>query len=239
MSKTLRLDRFLCQATGLSRAQAQLAIRRGQVRLDQGPVVKNPAQHIDPSSGVYYHGEPVHIRGPRYFMLNKPAGVVCATSDTTYRTVIDLLCAERSTDLHPAGRLDRDTTGLVLISDDGEWTHRVTSPRRKCPKTYRVNLAEVLDEAMARQLREGVMLKGEDKPTQPAGVEMVAPSEILLTLHEGRYHQVKRMLAAVGNHVVGLHRERIGEVALDPSLKPGEYRALTPEECAQLARCGA
>jgi 16S rRNA pseudouridine516 synthase len=229
MPKPIRLDRYLSQASALSRSQAQQAVRRGEVSVC-GVAVRDPSLHIGGGQPVTYRGVPLQTRGPRYFMLNKPLGVVCASRDERHRTVLDLLDVDNREGLHAAGRLDIDTTGLVLISDDGDWTHRVTAPRRKCPKTYRVSLAEPLGPAAAERLRHGVELRGEETSTLPAEVELLSVTELRLIIHEGRYHQVKRMLAAVGNHVVALHRERIGAVGLDTALAPGAWRALTPDE---------
>lgn len=132
--------------------------------------------------------------------------------------------------LHIAGRLDIDATGLVLISDDGDWTHRVTSPRHEFPKIYRVTLAEPLSESGAAQLAGGVLLRNEKRRCRPAEIERITETDIRVTVTEGRYHQVKRMLAAVGNRVTALHRERIGDVVLDPRLAAGAARPLTEAE---------
>jgi 16S rRNA pseudouridine516 synthase len=167
-------------------------------------------------------------------MLHKPADYVCSTDDPLHPTVLALLDMADRRDLHTAGRLDLDATGLVLVTDDGAWSHRVTSPRHPRPKVYRVELAEPLTEAAAEQLRTGVHLHGERRPTRPAQVEALSERQVQLTIEEGRYHQVKRMFAAVGNRVLTLHRERIGCVALDPGLAPGEWRPLTAEEVACL-----
>jgi 16S rRNA pseudouridine516 synthase len=164
-------------------------------------------------------------------MLHKPAGCVCATADREHRTVLDLLGAERASGLHIAGRLDIDATGLVLLTDDGDWSHRLTSPRHSFPKTYRVTLDAPLG-AQAATLRAGVALRNEPRRCAPAALEPLGDNRWRVTIREGKYHQVKRMFAAVGNHVVALHRERIGRVALDPRLAPGEFRALTPDEIA-------
>jgi 16S rRNA pseudouridine516 synthase len=147
--------------------------------------------------------------------------------------VFDLLDAEpRPESLHLVGRLDLDTTGLVLLTDDGDWSHRITAPRKKRPKVYRVRLAHAWsrEEPALTILREGVSLRGDDRPTAPAEVDWLGGDDLRLVIREGRYHQVKRMLAAVGNRVVSLHRERIGALALDPSLSPGAYRSLTEIE---------
>jgi 16S rRNA pseudouridine516 synthase len=167
---------------------------------------------------------------PRYFMLNKPQGVVCATRDHGQRTVLELLDEPRRGALHIAGRLDIDTTGLVLVTDDGQWSHRITAPASHCSKTYRVTLAEPLTSEQASGVARGLLLKGERKPTKPAVVDRLSTCELRLTITEGKYHQVKRMFAALGNHVVALHRLSIGGVSLDESLAPGGYRSLTPHE---------
>ena len=134
--------------------------------------------------------------------------------------------------LHCAGRLDLDTTGLLLVTDDGQWSHRITSPRHECAKTYRAWLADPVEPAVIEQFASGVQLRGERQLTRPAELELVTPTEALLTIHEGKYHQVKRMFAAVGNKVIRLHRERVGSLALGSDLAPGQYRALTPDEIA-------
>jgi 16S rRNA pseudouridine516 synthase len=163
-------------------------------------------------------------------MLHKPAGVICATRDRAHRTVLDLLDVPNPAGLHIAGRLDIDATGLVLITDDGEWSHRITSPRHNLPKTYRLALALPLTEAAAARLAAGVQLHGETRRCAPAVLARISSTEVLLTISEGKYHQVKRMIAAVGSHVARLHRERIGPWVLDPALAPGHYRPLTEEE---------
>lgn len=165
-------------------------------------------------------------------MLHKPAGYVCANTDGNHPVVLDLLDEDWLDDLQIAGRLDIDTTGLVLLTDDGQWNHRMTAPARECSKVYRVTLHAPLSAAAAEQLHNGVVLVDEKKRTRPAQLQFLdeQQTELLLTIHEGKYHQVKRMFAAVGNHVVALHRERIGNIVLDPALAPGAYRALTAAE---------
>lgn len=225
----MRLDRRLAQATGLSRTQAQRAIRAGQVSVNN-QVVKDAAAIIADSAEVVFAEEILTTPGPRYLMLHKPAGVVCANHDPIHRTVFDLLGLPNPAGLHVAGRLDLDTTGLVLITDDGAWLHRITSPRQKLPKTYRARLAEPLTAEARHALEAGVLLEGEPKACAPAVVEPVTEREIRLTLTEGKYHQVKRMLTAVGNHVEALHRERIGAIVLDVELPEGRHRPLTAAE---------
>lgn len=229
----MRLDRFISNATALSRAETQRTIRGGRVTI-AGETVRDPARHIAAHDRITLDGEAVTERSARYLMLNKPAGYICATTDGSHPTVIDLLHEPQREGLHPAGRLDIDTTGLVLISDDGEWSHRITSPRRECPKRYRVELAEPLADNVEEIFAHGLLLKGESKPTRPAQLQRLSTRRALLTIHEGKYHQVKRMFAAVGNHVTALHRESIGAIELDPALAPGAYRHLTAQEIDSL-----
>lgn len=225
----MRLDRFLSHATGLSRSQSLRAIRQGQVCVAGAPVT-DPGVPVSPADAVEFGGEVLSTPGYRYLMLNKPAGYVCSTRDASLPTVLTLIDVPRHEQFHIAGRLDLDATGLVLISDDGDWTHRVMAPRHEFPKTYRVSLAEPLSESGAAQLVRGVLLHNEKRRCRPAQIERITETEIRVTITEGRYHQVKRMFAAVGNRVTALHRERVGAVVLDARLKAGESRALTPEE---------
>ncbi|MFP4138909.1 MAG: pseudouridine synthase [Halomonas sp.] len=230
----MRLDRFLAETTELTRSLAKKAMHRGEVSVD-GEVVKNPATQVDASRRVTWNGQPLALVGLRYVMLHKPAGVECTARRTLYPRAIDLIELPKVERLQPVGRLDVDTTGLVLLTDDGQWSHRVTSPKHRCGKVYRVSLADplegaALEDAVAR-FSEGVLLDGEEKPTRPAELAMREPTIAELTLFEGKYHQVKRMFAAIGHHVVALHREAIGPLALG-ELPEGEWRELTAEEIA-------
>ncbi|MES9942336.1 MAG: 16S rRNA pseudouridine(516) synthase RsuA [Candidatus Thiodiazotropha sp. 6PLUC2] len=225
----MRLDRYISQVTELSRSEVRSAIRAGRVSVD-GSAIVQPAHQVAISASVLFDEQILAAPLPRYYMLNKPAGVVCATQDPSHRTVLDLLPQVRSDKLHIAGRLDIDSTGLVLITDDGQWSHRVTSPLKACGKTYRVELKSALSDADALQIEQGVTLHHEKKPTRPAVLQKLGETHLRLTITEGKYHQVKRMFAAVGNRVVALHRESIGALTLDEHLDPGAHRPLTPEE---------
>ena len=227
----MRLDRYLHLSTGLSRSRAKRLLREQRATVD-GETVRDAAFQVPAGAVVAIDGTVLDLPGPGYYMLNKPAGVVCATRDRNQRTVLDLLPPEVAEGLTIAGRLDIDATGLVLLSADGQWVHRVTSPRHKQPKVYRVALAEPLAADAERRLERGIFLKGENRRTLPAALERLAPDEARITLVEGRYHQVKRMFAALGNRVTALHRERIGPLVLDPGLAPGEFRRLTDGEIA-------
>jgi len=226
----MRLDKYLSQATGLSRSQVRRLIKAGEALIDGVPI-SNPAFMVTDGVRVSLTGTTVMPPTARYFMLHKPAGYVCTNKDREHPTVLDLLEQEpRPENLQIVGRLDIDTTGLVLITDDGQWNHRITSPRTDTAKTYRVILAESLSAQQATQLEQGVLLHNEKQRTKPAKLEIIAPTETRITISEGRYHQVKRMFAAVGNHVTALHREQIGPLILDSELEAGEYRPLNDPE---------
>ncbi|RJT46712.1 16S rRNA pseudouridine(516) synthase RsuA [Rahnella woolbedingensis] len=230
----MRLDKFLSQQLGVSRALVLRELRNKRVTVD-GEIVKTGAMKISPEQRVEFDGNVLdQITGPRYFMLNKPQGYVCSTDDPDHPTVLYFLEEPVAYKLHAAGRLDIDTTGLVLMTDDGQWSHRITSPRHQCEKTYLVTLEHPLADDTAAQFEAGVQLHNEDSLTKPAQLEKIEDCLVRLTISEGRYHQVKRMFAAVGNRVVGLHRERIGEIVMDEDLEPGQYRPLTEQEIASV-----
>lgn len=239
----MRLDKFLCDGLAITRKQAGKLIRSGDICVD-GDIVKQAAFKVDESSDVTWQDQPVSPVGSQYFMMNKAHGFVCANSDAMHPTIFQWMDEIGQEKLHIAGRLDIDTTGLLLITNDGQWSHRVTSPRKKCDKVYRVFLDKPLTSEMVATLENGILLHGEKRETKPAQVEIVynAPdeavnlaederiTECLLTIHEGKFHQVKRMFISVDNEVLGLHREAIGDIQLDPDLEAGEYRPLTPQE---------
>lgn len=229
----MRLDKFLCDCSDLTRSLAGKLIRQGEVTVD-GIVVKQPAFHINEQSQVEFDGVMLTLdQRNRYFMLHKPEGYVCSNEDPDHPTVFFLMDEPAMGKLHVVGRLDLDTTGLVLVTDDGKWSHRITSPRHECAKTYHVWLADPVHQDAISLFADGVFLRNETEKTRPAQLEILAECEARLTIHEGKYHQVKRMFASIGNKVVGLHREQIGVLALDEALAPGEYRELTAEEIAQ------
>jgi len=224
-----RLDRLLAHATGLSRKQAGIEIRKRRVRVGD-ELIRDPGQRVGVGSDVYWREQLLEKPGKVYLMLNKPAGLICARRDDRHATVLDILPESLARRVHIVGRLDKDTTGLLLLSDDGAWSHRITSPRHACRKRYLATLAEPLIEVAEERFAEGMALRNEDKPTLPAALERVGERAARVTLQEGRYHQVRRMFAALGNHVEALHREAVGGVILDPGLAPGEWRELTQSE---------
>lgn len=232
----MRLDQFIASSSPLSRKEARRAIHASKVEVN-GEVWKDTGKHLPAGAQVLLEGGQLTLQGERYIMLNKPAGIVSATQDSEHPTALDLLPAELTEvarNLHIAGRLDADTTGLLLLTTDGKWSHRVTSPRVDCPKTYRVNLSTPILDSTIKALETGVMLHQDPKPTKPAQVKVLEPKLVELIISEGRYHQVKRMLAAAGNHVEALHRQRIGDIILDSALEPGDYRELTEKEIASI-----
>ncbi len=224
-----RLDRLLAHATGLSRKQAGIEIRKQRVRVGE-EIVRDPGRRVAAGADIYWREQLLEKPGKVYLMLHKPAGLVCARRDDRYATVLELLPDRLARRVHIVGRLDKETTGLLLLSDDGAWSHRITSPRHACPKRYLATLAEPLSEAAEERFAGGMSLRNEERPTRPAGLERVGERQARVTLQEGRYHQVRRMFAALGNHVEALHREAVGGLFLDPGLAPGEWRELTESE---------
>ncbi|NOI29297.1 16S rRNA pseudouridine(516) synthase RsuA [Vibrio coralliilyticus] len=227
----MRLDKYLCDALGATRKEATKIIKSGDVTVND-IVQKSGAVKVTDDCIVEWQGREIQKPGPRYIMLFKPDGFVCSHEDGFNQTAFMLLDEVKMEDLHFAGRLDVDTTGLVLITDDGQWSHRITSPKHKCEKTYRVWLVDSIGADYVAQFEQGIELRNEKAATLPAKLEIVdeEEKEVLLTITEGKYHQVKRMFAALGNKVEHLHRERIGNIVLDDELEPGEYRYLTQEE---------
>ncbi|QLB16102.1 16S rRNA pseudouridine(516) synthase [Mannheimia varigena] len=226
----MRLDKFIAENTGLTRSQAAKALKSGIVTVN-GKIEKSGAAKISQADEIYYEDQKLEwMEAGQYFMLYKPQGYICSHDDGEYPTVFQFFDYPLMTKLHTAGRLDVDTTGLVLLTDDGKWSHRITSPKHHCEKTYLVTLADPVEDFYAEKLAEGILLRGEKEPTLPAQLEILDDYNVNLTISEGRYHQVKRMFAALGNKVEALHRWRIGDVILDETLAEGEFRPLTQTE---------
>jgi len=233
----VRLDHLLSQATDLSRKQAKIEIRKKRVSL-QGEVVRDPSLLVDSDASIEWQGELLGLPAPLYLMMHKPAGLVCARSDRMQATVMDLLPQDVAERVHIVGRLDKDTTGLLLLTDDGTWSHRVSSPRHGCSKVYIAELAEDLVAGAERHFAEGMHLRNEQKPTRPAQLERLGPRRARVVLQEGRYHQVRRMFAALGNRVTALHRLSVAGLELDAQLQPGQWRELSDLEIAAVAAAG-
>lgn len=225
----MRLDQFVSQALGISRNEAQKLIRAGLISL-HGQVLTKAPTAIDSHAQLVYEDDVLSLPSLLYLMLNKPQGVISATEDPSQRTVLDLIKHPQVSSLHPVGRLDKDTTGLLLLTNDGQWSHRITAPRKHVPKVYLAKLAEPISLAAAAQLEQGVLLHGETQTVAASKAEILPEQYLRLTIHEGKYHQIKRMLAAVGNRVEQLHRERIGGLSLDGRLAAGEWRLLSHAE---------
>ncbi|REL27481.1 16S rRNA pseudouridine(516) synthase RsuA [Thalassotalea euphylliae] len=227
----MRIDKYICKSTELTRNEAKKLLKGGEVRVD-GEVIKNGVFKVVDGAEVTIEGEQLNLIGQRYIMMNKPQDTICSNVDEVHPSLLHFLEIDRAFELHIAGRLDADTTGLVLITDDGKWSHNIISPKKQCEKTYRVWLAEPVTDEVAEKFAAGIQLRGENQLTLPAKLEVIDEREVLLTIVEGKYHQVKRMFAAVGNHVEALHRESIGDIVLDDDLMLGEWRYLTEQEVA-------
>lgn len=225
----MRLDKFLCDTAGLTRTEAKNAVKKGQIAVN-GQVQKAADFKVkETTDTVTFQGTPLSYAAFHYYILHKPAGVITATEDKKESTVMDILREEKVKNLFPVGRLDKDTEGLLLITDDGELAHNLLSPKKHVDKEYLVKVRDSISEEDCRKLSEGVDI-GDEKPTAPAKVERVAEKEILLTIREGRFHQVKRMLQAVGNEVLYLKRLSMGSLRLPKDLEKGAYRPLSEEE---------
>ncbi len=234
----MRLDKYICECTQLTRSLATQAIRGKRVTVNDVMVKTGSSKISVDSDIVTLDGQELTLHtGFRYYMMHKPPGMVCANTDHDHPIIFDLMYDEPAINkLHTVGRLDLDTTGLLLITDDGKWSHFITSPKHHQSKTYRVWLAEELIDGAEQQFEQGIILRGEKEATLPAVLERITNTEVLVTLEEGKYHQVKRMFAALGNHVEALHREKIGNVELDEDLGEGEYRELSQDEIHSLAK---
>ena len=224
----IRLDKYLSDNASLTRKTAKQALHRGDVKVD-GLVVKKGDIKIS-TQQVCLNDVEIKMLGDIYIMMHKPVGYVCSTVDDDGISVLALIDEAWRDKLHIAGRLDKDTTGLVLLTDDGQWSHRVTSPNSKCTKEYIVTVTEPLTSDLVETFSAGIMLNNEINPTKPAQLTIVNEYTAKLVICEGKYHQVKRMFAAVGNHVTALHRSRIGTLELDDNLKEGQWVRLASEQ---------
>lgn len=237
MSK-LRLDKYLADMGKGTRSQVKDLIRHGRVSVN-GQITKTPEQKVDTDQDIIsLDDHPVGYEKIEYWMLHKPSGVVSATNDPKDKTVIDLIPDAARKDLFPVGRLDKDTEGLLLITNDGALAHRLLSPKSHVDKTYFARIDGKVTGEDVKQFSIGVDI-GDEKPTLPAKLEIQksdSTSEVLITICEGRYHQIKRMFESVGKQVVYLKRLSMGSLVLDDHLKAGEARRLTPEERNQLCR---
>ena len=238
MKELMRLDKYLTEMGQGTRSQIKEMARKGRIRVN-GVTEKKSDGKISPASdAVAVDGRIVAYAEYEYYMLHKPEGVVSATEDRRHRTVLDLITGRMRDDLFPVGRLDIDTEGLLLITNDGDLAHRLLSPKKHVDKVYYAKIEGMLPEDAKERMAAGLTLS-DGTETLPADLEIVRRvrrggcgelSEIRLTIHEGKFHQVKRMFETLGCHVVYLKRLSMGTLTLDETLKPGEYRPLTREE---------
>lgn len=232
----IRLDKYLADMSSGTRSELKKDIKKGLASVD-GSVIKDPGFQLSGSENVVFKGETVVYEDKVYYMLNKPAGVITATEDKNQTTVLDLLKDVRKKDIFPVGRLDKDTEGLLLITNDGALAHRLLSPRHHVDKTYYVKVTDKLVQADVAAFERGVYIMSDDYTTLPARLEILSSGEIseaLVTIHEGKFHQIKKMFDALGNEVVYLKRLSMGPLKLDEALLPGKYRRLTDAETALL-----
>ena len=231
----MRLDKYISAQTDMTRSEARAAINGGRVTVNGAPAT-DPARHLDESADTAtLDGRPLRFETQVHLMLNKPAGVVTATRDPRARTVLDLLPGDLAHwPVTPVGRLDRDTTGLLILTTDGQLAHRLISPRHHVEKEYIARVDGTLDSADVAAFAAGMELS--DFTALPARLEIIAPDTARAILTEGKYHQVKRMFAARGKPVLELRRVRMGDILLDPELPPGGVRRLTDAEAATLYR---
>ena len=228
-----RLDKMIASQGKYSRREAQELIKGGKVKVNGITVRDRGAKSDDEKDTVTVNGEQLDFQKFVYIMLNKPKGVVSATNDKNEKTVIDLVPKEyKRRNLFPAGRLDITTTGFVLITDDGDFAHRILSPKNHIEKTYEARLAEKVTDEQIKRISEGIELKDGTK-CLPAKLTVIEDGDkplVEIKICEGKYHQIKRMFAAAGNGVIGLKRTQMGGLMLDPNLKEGEIRLLTVRE---------
>ena len=227
----MRLDRFLETRLSCSARTVRYLFAGRRIRLN-GVAVASGHQQISKFCHVEAQGMVLQSGTPVYLMMHKPRDCVSATSDSRNITVLDLIELPEKAQLHLAGRLDFNTTGLLLLTNDGNWSRSVTLPQQKIPKTYRVRTRDAITVEYVEQFAAGIYFRFENLVTQPAELKLLSATTAELTIHEGRYHQIKRMFGFFGNPVTDLHRMSIGSLVLDEDLAPGEYRHLSPAELA-------
>lgn len=237
--KKMRLDKYLADMGVGSRAEVKQYMKKGQVKVN-GEVVKSPDVKVSGEDDVTYLDRPVAYVTLEYYMLNKPAGVLSAARDKKCETVVDLIEDAKRKDLFPVGRLDKDTEGLLIISNDGELTHRLLSPKKHVAKVYYAKIDSPVTEEDVRMFKEGIQIH-DDLLAMPAELTILNSNEdgaeIELVIYEGKFHQVKKMFEAVGKEVTYLKRLSMGNLKLDETLELGEYRELTREEVEGLYQC--
>jgi 16S rRNA pseudouridine516 synthase len=225
VSYAARLDKFISQELGYKKRQVQLLLARGLVTLDD-VVCYQGDQLIGQFSKLEVEGKLLRHHTPIYLMLHKPAGIVSATVDDKHTTVLDLL-PSKYRGLHIAGRLDLQSTGLLLLTNDGQWSRKITQPGTKLPKHYTVTVANPITQEQVDGFTEGIYFAFEDLTTAPAQLDMITATSALVILEEGRYHQIKRMFGHFRNPVLSIHRTQIGHIKLAADLAPGDHRVVS------------
>lgn len=236
MKRFVQLDRFLLRNSEYSSRQLRRLILAGEVEVG-GEVCRNIIEPVGAFTQVSMCGKTLQNRNALYIMLNKPKGVVSATKHPEHKTVIDCISDELSSDLHLAGRLDFNTTGLMLLTNDGHWSRKITQPEERKPKSYLVETEAPITEEYVEAFKRGIFLKFENITLMPASLNIISDKQARLSIFEGRYHQVKRMFGFFNNKVIALHREAMGKIQLDPGLKSGDYRVLSASEIASVGGC--
>ena len=236
-SKKARLDRFGATRLGINRRDVRVMLAKQRITVD-GEFASRINKVIDQFSAVCVDGESLQDNQPIYLMMNKPVGVVSATKDDQHKTVIDLLNTDEYADLHIVGRLDLNSSGLLLLTNHGEWSRSLTSPEKKVSKVYEVRVEKPVNEECIRAFAEGIYFPFEDITTLPAGLEKLSDTLVRVSLMEGKYHQIKRMFGRFRNPVLALHRVSIGSLQLDSELQPGDSRELTADEIERLSMDG-
>ena len=228
----MKLSRFLYHHTSHGKNDVRRILAAGRVTVD-GKVERDSQSDIYDFTQVTLDDRVLRDTSAVYLMLNKPAGYLSATVDDEHPTVMELIDAPET--LHIAGRLDRASTGLLILTNDGKWSRRLTEPKEGVPKVYEVTTAEPISTETAMLFQQGIYFAYEDLTTQPAELQILSAQRAQITIYEGRYHQIKRMFHAVDNRITSLHRLRMGAIQLDGSLAPGQYRNLTQQEIESVA----
>lgn len=234
----MRLDKFLANAGVGTRSEVKQYIKKGLVLVNSIPAKKGDMSISEDSDEILFKNQPVHLQKRFYYLMNKPQGVISATEDNFQKTVLDLLGKDKRNDLFPVGRLDKDTEGLLLLTNDGALAHELLSPKKHVSKTYFARIEGIVTETDVDIFKQGVKID-EEFTALPANLKILSSgpvSEIEVEIFEGKFHQVKRMFQAVEKKVIFLKRLSMGPLALDPALLPGQYRPLTDEEISALQK---
>jgi len=231
-SKHSRLDRFISKKLSIKRSNVRLLLAQNRIQVD-GETASDCQQTIGPFNLVTFDDKVLQQQSAHYLMLHKPVGIVCATKDDKHKTVLDLIDPAYPS-LHIAGRLDLNTSGLVLLTNDGKWSRALSSPASDIHKEYIVELENPLEKEYIDRFYQGIYFAYENLTTKPATLKIIAEKTAIVMLTEGKYHQIKRMFGLFRNPVKKLHRNAIGSLTLCPSLAPGQYRSLTEEELTSL-----